>query len=65
MASGYECLMTREPTHVDQGQETIQGIADYLRQEDPELDKFQAWAAALDIYRVQFNREVLSPEEPT
>ena len=56
--------MTDEPSHVDQEQETLQGIADYLRQENPELDKFQAWNEALDIYRTSFAQRVMPPPEP-
>lgn len=54
--------MTDEPCHADQGQDTLQGIADYLRQENPNLNTFQAWNEALSIYRVQFSWEVLPPE---
>ena len=56
--------MTDTPSPQEEQGETIQGIADYLQQENPDLDKFQAWNEALDIYRTSFGQRVMPPPEP-
>ena len=58
-------FLTDEPSEAEQAQETLQGIADYLRQENPELEQFQAWNEAPDIYRTQYSHEVFSPANET